>query len=168
MSDVFFISDLHLGHRNILNFAKEYRHGSAIKEHDDWLISQWNSAVTSKHSLVYVLGDVAFDKEAMQRCLPLMKGRKILVRGNHDNFDTELYLEYFEQVLGFIKYKEFWLSHAPIHPTELRGKKNIHGHVHQNTIQDVNYINVCVEPLKGIPISLLQLRNNQGETNESS
>lgn len=66
---------------------------------------------------------------------------------------------YFNKVCGFEKYKKSWLSHAPIHPAELRGKINIHGHVHDATITDENglpdlrYFNVSLENTGGRPIA---------------
>ena len=68
------------------------------------------------------------------------------------------------EVYGFVKYKEFWLSHCPIHPNELRGKVNIHGHVHNKTIIDCNYFNTSCENVDFKPISLenirLQIKSN--------
>lgn len=59
----------------------------------------------------------------------------------------------FNKVCGFEKYKKSWLSHAPIHPAELWGKINIHGHVHDATIPDYNYYNVPLENTNGRPIA---------------
>jgi calcineurin-like phosphoesterase family protein len=36
----------------------------------------------------------------------------------------------------------------------LRGKKNVHGHVHYKTIPDDRYLNVCCENINFTPISL--------------
>lgn len=155
MSDIYFISDLHLGHKKILEFSPS-RGGSTVDEHDTWIVSQWNSVIV-KRDIVYVLGDVCFDIEKM-KLLSLMAGEKRLILGNHDVFPIEEYLKYFTKVYGLTKYKGFWLSHAPIHPEELRGKPNIHGHVHNNIINDSRYISVCVEALNGKPISLTTLR----------
>lgn len=150
MSNVYFISDLHLGHKNICKWAGPQRGNcKTTAEHNQWIVDQWNSVVT-KRDTVFVLGDVAFDMEYI-KLLDEMKGTKKLVRGNHDKFNIQVYLKYFDEVYGLLKYKGYWLSHAPIHPMELRGLKNIHGHVHNNSIPDDNYINVCVEKLNGIP-----------------
>jgi calcineurin-like phosphoesterase family protein len=102
--------------------------------------------VLTKKSVLYVLGDVAFTMEAMAE-FEALPGRKVLVRGNHDNFQLEVYKNVFEDILGLARYKEFWLSHAPVHPNELRGKINLHGHVHFKTIEDSRYINICPENL---------------------
>lgn len=156
MSKKWIISDLHLGHKNILKYSSSFRGGTTSEEHDKWLIDQINSKV-KKGDLLYILGDVAFCSESL-KLVKKIKGMKILVRGNHDILSTQEYLEYFQQVYGLWKHKgTFWLSHAPIHPAELRGCLNIHGHVHQNSIQDDRYINACVEMTYGVPQSLDEL-----------
>lgn len=153
--NVFFISDLHLGHAGILKFSP-MRGGTTIEEHDQWIVDSWNSKV-SKKDLVYILGDVSF---GVQNLTPLlrMKGQKVLIRGNHDEGPVQEYTRYFTNVYGVYKRYGIWMSHAPIHPDELRGKPNIHGHVHQNSIPDPRYFNACVEPLGGVPISLEEVR----------
>lgn len=147
------ISDLHLGHKNILKFSGDLRGGTDSDSHDEWLIEQWNNVV-KKGDLVYVLGDVAFNTEKI-KLVKFLKGQKILIRGNHDLLDTQTYLKYFQSVYGLLHFKGvFWMSHAPIHPAELRGRYNLHGHVHQNSIPDERYINCSVEVSYGVPQSL--------------
>jgi calcineurin-like phosphoesterase family protein len=38
---------------------------------------------------------------------------------------------------------------------------NVHGHVHQNTLPDKRYINVSVEEVVGLPLSLDELRKKR-------
>jgi calcineurin-like phosphoesterase family protein len=93
--------------------------------------------------------------------LPLLKklkGTKHLILGNHDEFTLETYKPYFNKIHGFVRYKGMWLSHAPIHPQELRGKVNVHGHNHKNVIPDERYICVSVEQVNGKPKSLDEIR----------
>ncbi|MCP4393916.1 MAG: hypothetical protein GY804_06565 [Alphaproteobacteria bacterium] len=163
MGQVFVISDLHFGHKNIMNFAGDYRHGNDFIENIHYTVELWNKVV-SKRDKVYVLGDVCFD-EFWLGTMHEMNGRKVLIRGNHDDrIKTEKFLAYFESVEGMVRYKGYWLTHAPIHPAELRGKKNIHGHVHQNSIlngynlADDRYINVCIENTGGAPISMERIK----------
>jgi len=169
VSRVYFISDLHLGHTNILKFSGALRDGDTVEEHDQILITKWNSTVR-KRDLVYVLGDVCMHKSL--DILGELQGRKVLIRGNHDTHSTEEYLKYFEEVYGIVKYKRFWLSHAPVHPDELRGCKNIHGHVHSSSIKivqehngfsypeyDKRYINVCCEVNNSNPIPFEDIRD---------
>ena len=74
-------------------------------------------------------------------------GRKVLICGNHDTDHNPMKIlcEYFDEVYSLYKWHEFWLSHCPIHPDELRGKLNIHGHVHHATINDKRYFNTSLE-----------------------
>ena len=142
MANVWFTSDLHFGHKNIQKFRKEI---NSQGENERRIFLDWTSKVTKRDD-VYVLGDAAFTMEsaALFSALP---GRKFLIRGNHDELDTQVYLKYFKSIYGLKKYKEFWLSHAPIHPDELRGKVNLHGHVHYASINDDRYVNMSVENL---------------------
>lgn len=165
MSKVRFISDLHLGHNRIIEFSGKYRGNvTTTEEHDKWIVQQWNTVV-SKNDTVMVLGDICFDRDKLH-LFKYMKGNKHLILGNHDKFGLDEYAHFFSKIHGFTKYKGFWLSHSPIHPQELRGKFNIHGHVHQNIIQDPRYISVCVEALEGKPISFEEIQQlaSQRET----
>lgn len=154
MSNIWFCSDLHFGHKNIDKFRAPC--GITSEAHNRERIQiDWINRV-KKNDDVYVLGDAAFTMEVVDdfKWLP---GRKFLVRGNHDKLDTQTYLKYFQHVYGILKYKEFWLTHAPVHPQELRGKVNLHGHVHFDTVtsmflsdhgaEDQRYFNCCPENL---------------------
>lgn len=149
----FFISDLHFGHNAILEFSREQRQGTNIDEHDEWLIDSWNSVIT-KRDLVWVLGDIAMKKEHIRK-MQRLNGAKKLILGNHDLGDLNLYAPYFTEIYGMHKYKGYWLTHCPIHPSEFRKcRANIHGHIHNRRVADRRYLNVCVEMLSGFPISL--------------
>lgn len=154
---VYFISDLHLGHNKILEFSGQFRGGNTTEEHDEWIIEKINSVVT-KRDVLYILGDIAFTKDGLSK-VSRINGIKKLVTGNHDKFSLSDYEAVGLKILtGLYRYKEFWLSHAPIHPDELRGKKNIHGHVHSKSIGGDRYINACVEACGGVPIFLDEIR----------
>ena len=115
MCNVYFIGCLHLGDANMA------RHRGFIDAttHDDVLIQQWNSIVTSR-DLTYILGDITMEKKEPYYKLDLLYGRKIAVLGNHDRHqDVAELLKYVEGVAGMIKYKNCILSHAPVHPSEL-------------------------------------------------
>lgn len=161
MSNVFFIGDLHFGHKNICKFRPKW---STELEHRETLIENWNSVVKSSKDVVYVLGDAAFSREGLHCFHPFsMTGRKILVRGNHDELPSIEYLAIFEHILGIYKYKkQYWLTHAPIHPMELRGRINIHGHSHRVCMPeavDGHYVNVCAEWINYTPIAYEDIRD---------
>lgn len=157
MSGVFFMADLHFGQRSIMEFEGKNRAGKTYEENMHSLICTCNSVV-SKRDVLWLLGDVAFSSEGLA-AIKEIKCDKKLVLGNHDVFPLKAYQNVFSEICGLRKRYGFWLSHAPIHPSELRGKKNIHGHVHSRSLDDDRYVNVCVENLDGFPISLDKIRN---------
>lgn len=161
---VFFVSDLHLGHKRILEFTADvpgaFRGGSTPEEHDEWVIERCLSVSPNKRTVWYILGDVAMDPTRLE-LVDRLPGRKHLVAGNHDEYKTELYLEHFESVIGGIKRYGFWLTHMPLHEAELRGRSNVHGHMHHNELaEDPRYLNCCIEWLPdNRPISLDEVRS---------
>lgn len=85
MSKIFFTSDLHFGHENVLRF--DSRPFATVEEMDSELIRRWNAKV-GRGDLVYVLGDMIWksrndDAPALIRSL---NGQIILIKGNHDRF----------------------------------------------------------------------------------
>lgn len=148
---VHFIGDPHLGHRNIAKF----RPFVDSTEHNTKLfIDSWRKTI-KKNDIVYFMGDAAFDKESLD-LIGNLHARKILIKGNHDDMvSSKDQAAVFEEIHGMLKYKGCWLTHCPIHPDEMRGRKcNIHGHVHNYSIMkgwgpwrklDRKYINTCVD-----------------------
>lgn len=172
MSKTFFISDLHLGHSNIYKVpfrtaeGERMRRFLTMQEAEDFMVEQWNSVVKERDT-VYVLGDVAFNIKGLER-MREMKGRKILISGNHDGLETREYLKYFAKVQGirYMKKQGFLLSHIPIHPSQFEAGRfthNIHGHLHTYKIDDPRYVNVSVEQLNYTPISLKNLKGFLGK-----
>lgn len=145
----FIISDLHLSHKNM---ALKRGFNDEI-EHDNHIISEWNKVVSPK-DIVWILGDITMEKSTPYVLLDMLNGRKKVVLGNHDKPQhiTEL-LKYVDSVCGMIKYKGYVLSHCPIHESEMmRYHKNIHGHVHENSLESDRYINVSCEVLDYKPM----------------
>lgn len=146
---VYLTTDPHLGHRNIGNFRKFVRD---TQHNTDLFVADWKKHV-NKRGIVYMFGDVAFDQNSLD-ILASLPGKKILIKGNHDDMvSTFAQTSVFDEIHGMLKYKGFWLTHAPIHPQELRGKVNIHGHTHNHiitkrtwygrTVVDDRYLNLC-------------------------
>lgn len=160
MARVFVTSDLHLGHDRLI---ERYRGFSSAEEYFEILKKNWNSVVT-KRDKVFVLGDITMEKVKHYHLLSQLNGNKVFILGNHDPAQqkTNSLLDY-GTVAGMIKYKGYWLTHAPIHPSELRGKKNIHGHTHYNKIRrwwgriDKRYINACLDVNNYTPVEFMQL-----------
>lgn len=154
MSNVYLCSDWHLGHANI----HKMRGLESAEENTKRLVSGYMETV-GKRDVVWFLGDIAFTREGLA-LIGQLPGDKRLVIGNHDT-DRSLtvldFLAVFKQVHGLVGYKRAWLSHCPMHPDELRGKINIHGHMHGNQIKDGRYYNVCPEIIGWKPITYQQL-----------
>lgn len=133
MCTVRFIGCLHLGHRWMANhrgFTDDFYHTEAI-------VDGCNSVVHRK-DLTYILGDVTMETDEFYPILDRLNGRKIVVLGNHDlPKHTRELLKHVETVAGMIDYKDYCLTHCPIHPSEISFYKgNIHAHIHENELQD--------------------------------
>jgi calcineurin-like phosphoesterase family protein len=79
---IFFTSDLHLGHKNILTYSK--RPFGNIDEMEESLIKNWNSVV-GKNDSIYVLGDFSFMGARITTIFHKFNGNKFLIKGNHDD-----------------------------------------------------------------------------------
>lgn len=157
-------ADLHLGHRNILTFKDadgNLIRGAKFKDiedHDESIIRTWNERV-GVSDRVYVLGDVVINRRALPS-LGRLQGRLVLVKGNHDIFRIEDYLPYFDDIRAYVVQKDHdgnkvILSHIPVHPDSLgQYGSNIHGHLHQNKLNDKRYVCVSLEHTDYKPIEL--------------
>lgn len=158
MSRVFFISDLHFGHKNLI---KNLRNMS-VEESDKLIINNWNKTVTKK-DIVYVLGDITMeDPSRIEHYLSQLKGVIRIIGGNHDvRHSCKKIVNLGIDMMGCMEYKGFICTHIPVHPRELQFfKGNIHGHVHKNGRHEDEeayniknkYFNVCCEFINYTPI----------------
>lgn len=164
--NVWFTADPHFYHHSCLYFRpwrrdvagitmeelKENKRKAAEK-FDAWLIEKWNDTVNKKDH-IYILGDFCLgNKEKTEWILSRLKGKKFLIRGNHDKSCNGLE-RYFEWV-GDIKEAKFnynqykfidpnetfcvEMCHYPMLSWNRRpyGTCHIHGHCH-NSITDFN------------------------------
>lgn len=173
MSNTFLVSDTHFSHKGITQFLRQ--DGTKVRpwddpdEMDEAMVDRWNKVVNPKDK-VYHLGDVVINRKAL-KILSRLNGDKVLIRGNHDIFRLEEYLEYFRDLRAYHVMNGCILSHIPLHVESLgRFGVNIHGHLHERRVMldgkvDPRYFNVCVEHTNFQPISLetvYQLIEEQG------
>jgi len=137
-------SDPHFYHHNICKFTK--KDGSKLRPWDDAEqmtedMIKWYNEMVDDRDRVYILGDVAFSNKNMQRSVSRLKGRKVLIPGNHEPPKMRQYFDLFDDVRGYVVKKGFIMSHIPIHPGSLsRWQLNIHGHLHANNVK--KFVNV--------------------------
>lgn len=133
MNKIFIISDLHLGHANIIKLAN--RPFKTVEEMDNKIISNWNKVV-GKDDLVYVLGDFCFKGKNADYYLNKLNGKIFLIKGNHDIFIKH------DKIIGIRDYYElkyngtkYILFHYPILSWNGMYRDTIHfyGHVHINS-----------------------------------
>lgn len=77
-----FTSDLHLGHRKML----EYRGFQTLEEHDMHIIDTINRRAPGSEHTLYVLGDLSFHKpDVTGALLSMIRAKVVLIKGNHDH-----------------------------------------------------------------------------------
>jgi calcineurin-like phosphoesterase family protein len=160
---LWFISDTHFGHANLLKFMHNetglpLRNFDSVEEMDALIIDNWNAKVRPNDH-IYHLGDVAMHKQAFNRVMPLLSGKKRLVRGNHDIFKTRHYMKFFEEIHGTRRFANLVFSHIPLHPMSIgaRVAANIHGHCHGQHSPKGKYLDISCELTGYSPVSLDEL-----------
>ncbi len=96
---IWFTSDTHFGHKNIIKYCK--RPFSSSEDMDEEMIKRWNERISPKDE-VYFLGDFTLtsDEEYIMNIFSRLNGLVRLMRGNHD----------------------YWLDETRIHPKSKSGR----------------------------------------------
>lgn len=165
---IYFISDTHFGHSNIIKYCN--RPFSSIEEMDECLIDNWNSVVKDKDE-IYHLGDFSLskNKEYLKSIVKRLKGKKHLVKGNHDYLKDGEYCSLGFQSVQYYKElkwnkRKFCLMHFPLLSWNKmhRGSYMVHGHCH-GTINHLNLgitrIDVGVDNFNYTPVSIEEVEN---------
>lgn len=181
--NVWFTSDLHLGHANIIKFCN--RPFDSVEEMNSAIIERINRRVPEK-AVLFVLGDAVMGK--ISETLPLLAGIKAtvkLVPGNHDRCwggngaSSEKWVERYRQeggvseVLdGLVKEtfqgQQFTLCHFPTtgdSREETRFAEHrpscsgwiLHGHTHGAWRQNGEMIDVGIDSWGGRPVSIEEI-----------
>jgi len=163
MHTIWFTSDLHLGHANIIKYCE--RPFADITAMDEGLIANWNARV-KPGDVVYCIGDFALVREPQQvlNYVRRLHGQIHLIHGNHDRFVKQKRTDNY----GFAEI----LTYKEIKPTDTkivlchyafktwngshRGSWNLHGHSHGNMPRDLKMrqLDVGVDVWNYRPISL--------------
>jgi calcineurin-like phosphoesterase family protein len=111
------------------------------------------------------LGDLtilrgAYGERAMIREVKKFPGHKRLILGNHDHCRMKAYTEAgFEKIKGSHRIDNLLFTHFPLHAGSIpRGCVNVHGHIHTNPSPPGPYINISVEAINYVPVTLEWLK----------
>ncbi|WP_456484642.1 metallophosphoesterase [Desulfurobacterium sp.] len=149
---IFFISDTHFYHRNIVNLS-----AFRFEGFENRILENLEKILTER-DILYHLGDFTWhgkDKKGFLKRWQALPCRKVLVKGNHDEVTSSVLPIYFDEIIPFFKIldirgKRLLLSHYPA--LDLRKKRRyidrirrvrwlfdfyrcdhlVHGHVHRN------------------------------------
>lgn len=149
--NIWFVSDSHFNHDNIIRLSR--RPAENVTDMNELMIQRWNEAVKDDDT-VYHLGDFAYPPKnehhmTFDEIGARLKGKKILIRGNHDRErmkETEKGQEIFNHWMWdfYSDYEELkygktriMLFHYPIDTwrNAHHGALHFHGHVHCNSSQ---------------------------------
>jgi len=149
--NLFFTSDFHLFHKNVLKF--DNRPFSGVNEMHIEIEKGWNKVVKQNDIVIY-LGDLSFarneDKSSVQAMLNRLNGTIHFVMGNHDKLDDIKKISRFQSVQDYLEvrvkhvldYNEvetlFCCMHYPIYSWNKshHGSWLVHGHCHMNLLNE--------------------------------
>lgn len=139
----FYISDLHFGCQN--------RYEGRTLKHDKIIKDKWNSKVTNGDT-VYILGDIGKegnnkDNEYLCEIISTLKGKKVLVQGNHEKLNDIRIRQLFTEVCQYKEVSDnsngisrnLVLSHYPMlmWKNQHKGWIHLYGHVHTSDEWDI-------------------------------
>ena len=150
--NIFFISDLHIGHKNVLKF--DGRPFADVDEMHIEMIKRWNEVVDDD-DIVYYLGDLAFARDELTKWfIYSLKGKINFILGNHDKmkdiikfgrweniheYGTEINVKDEDTIgsRGSNGYQRIIMSHYPILSWNKShyGSWHLHGHCHGSLIK---------------------------------
>lgn len=167
---IYFIADTHFSEKNIMLY--ENRPFQNTTEMNEELVKRWNQVICEEDE-VYHLGDFGAAGQELSM-LKRLKGRKFLLKGNHDIQSNQYYRDAgFEEVYDYpFIIQNFWiLSHEPLYVNTNMPYANIFGHVHNSplfqTYSPQHYC-VSVERIHYTPISfeeiMMTVRDNTDQS----
>jgi len=168
MSKIWFTSDTHFGHKNIIKYCN--RPFSNVEEMNETFIANWNQVVSEKDT-VYHLGDFSMGNPIQY--LKRLKGRIHLVRGNHDKPKDFIGLVESFNCIKTLKCNNLYivLCHYPLRSWDRKchGSYHAYGHVHGTEPKFCMSYDVGVDNNSYTPINLETLIANcmKGCVNDS-
>ena len=171
MSNIWFTSDTHFGHKNIVRACSNWsdpnkcRDFNSIEEHDDYIIEQINKFVKPQ-DILYHLGDFGLGfawKNRLPEVRKKIKCERIkLIFGNHDHIIEHAFSKYKEtreynditrcfESADYLKFGKIGgisrvLCHyaMKIWPWSHHGSQHLYAHSHGNLPDDPNSLSIDV------------------------
>ena len=114
--NIFFTSDWHIGHENVLKFCN--RPFDDLVDMHKKIVKRFNATVTP-NSVTYFLGDMGLcSQTVLKDVIDQLNGVKVLVLGNHDKKMHGMYNCGFDVVLYsadiYIHNERVTMSHCPL------------------------------------------------------
>ncbi|MCM1026011.1 MAG: metallophosphoesterase [Roseburia sp.] len=140
----YYISDLHLFHEASIRF--DNRPFSSLEEMHNTILASWNRTVTNGDT-VYILGDLSMrgKNEELISLVARLKGKKILIKGNHDDISDYRYKQLFAEICDYKEIQDradgnsykLVLCHYPVFSWNKMAQAAIllYGHTH-NSAED--------------------------------
>lgn len=147
MQDVYFSSDWHLFHKNIIEFSK--RPFSSVEEMNEVLIENWNERV-KKNDTAYFIGDFSFgSKQQTSDAIDRLNGQIHFIRGNHDKITDSLkdkFVTYSDYKKIKVNDQSIILCHYAfrVFDGSHRGAWNLYGHSHGSLPDDSHALAIDV------------------------
>lgn len=147
----YLITDTHIGHTNIIRMCDRPENFSEL------IFSSWRARVKPEDTVIH-LGDVAWGEESLKRFADL-PGRRILIKGNHDELPDAAYIEVgfmpvCSELLITFDGMRVLFTHRPKfgHTADI----NIHGHQHDLHREDLSrlYLPLALEHMGYRPIAM--------------
>lgn len=161
MANLWFSSDPHLGHANLIYKFKKDCPDCALATTDEARaacmccggtgeipmrpfkdLNEMHTAIVEQHNARvrpqdhwWCLGDLTMERHLrmIDGVLEQMNGHKRIILGNHDMAPSPEYLERFEKVVSYRVLDNIMFSHIAIHPASMgKFEANVHGHIHSN------------------------------------
>lgn len=176
-----FIADTHFGHA-LMTARREQPDGSVerfrpfddIDAHDEHLIKNWNRG-TAPTDTIYHLGDFAGPRTPADRQREIfdrLKGRKILLPGNHDGEVTRS-LGWDAILEGPIHFRDgngqvVIAMHHPMYEWDgwHNGSVHIHGHTHNSHLSSRRRFDVGVDHVGSFPMTWAEIRDRMANLPE--
>ncbi len=124
-----------------------------IAEMHDFILKRWNEKITNGDT-VYILGDIALrgKNDALIALVAQLKGRKVLIEGNHDDLTDLRYKQLFVEICDYKEITDHYeqqaqklvLCHYPIlmWKGQHKGTILLYGHTH-NSVENT-FFRECI------------------------